>query len=208
MPDQREVWDAVGEDWHKFRQHTVNEARDFLNNKKGLVLDLACGSGRNFIDIKGKIIGVDFSERMLKFAKNNAKSNMLDIDLVNADAIHLPFKDNAFDSILFSNSFHCIKWNKRKSALDEIKRVAKDKADIFISVWNRDQPRFADSKKEAYISWTVKGKTYQRYYYLYSEDELESLLKKYFKNVKVFGSREKAFKKYPKNIIAIARVAK
>lgn len=206
--NQREVWNIVGEDWHKFRQHPVNEARDFLINKKGFVLDLACGSGRNFIDIKGKITGADFSERMLGFARKNMKAKSLDIDLVNADAVRLPFKENSFDAVLFCSALQSIKWNIRKDALKEIKRVAKNRADIFISVWNRDQPRFANVKKESFIPWKSKGKVYQRYYYLYSKDELESLLKKYLSNVNVFGSAEKAFRKYPKNLIATGKVRK
>ena len=205
---QKEVWDNVGEEWHKYRQHPVNEAMDFLKNKKGLVLDLACGSGRNFIKMEGKLIGTDFSERMLGFARKNAKKNQLDVILVKADALDLPFADDTFDAILFSSALHTIKWNRRKKVLEEVRRVSKDGAGVYISVWNRDQPRFARADKESCIPWTVKGRTYKRYYYLYSNDELESLLKKYFKGVKVFGSSERAFKKYPKNIIALARVAK
>lgn len=208
MMDQRKVWDSVGEDWHKYRQHPANEALDFLKNKKGLVLDIACGSGRDFADISGIIIGADFSSRMLGFARSNLKKENKIADLVQADALELPFKDDAFDSILFASSFHCIKWNKRQQALDEIRRVAKNKADIFISAWNRDQPRFAGAKKESYIPWKSKGKTYKRYYYLYTKDELESLMKKYFSGVKVFGSREKAFGKYSKNLVAVMKVKK
>lgn len=205
---QRDVWNAVGEDWHKFRQHPVNEARDFLKSKRGLVLDLACGSGRNFMDMAGKIIGADFSERMLGFAKRNAKAKNLQVPLVAADVLELPFKDDSFDAVLFCSAFQSIKWNKRKEALAEIRRVSKDGAGIFISVWNRDQPRFAGARRESFIPWKSKGKVYQRYYYLYSKEELEALLKKSFKNVKVFGSEEKAFGEYSKNLIATAKVKK
>lgn len=206
--DQREVWDNVGEDWHKFRQHPVSEAMDFLKNKRGLVLDLACGSGRNFMDVEGKIIGTDFSERMLRSAKKNAASKNLDIDLVNADALTLPFKNDIFDAVLFCSAFQSIKWNRRNEALREISRVSKKGAELFISVWNRDQPRFAKAKRESFVPWKSKSRTYQRYYYLYSKEELEALLKKFFKNVKVFGSADKAFGKYSKNIVATGRARK
>lgn len=206
--EQKEVWDSLGEDWHKYRQHPVNEAVDFLKNKKGLLLDMACGSGRNFIKISGKIIGADFSGRMLRLAKNNIKKEKLDVGLVQSDILAMPFKDNSFDAVLCSGALHNIKWNYRNKALSELKRVSKNKADVFISVWNKDQPRFQKAKRESFIPWKSKGKVYQRYYYIYSKDELESLMKKYFKNVRVFGSAEKAFKRYPKNIIAIAKVSK
>ena len=206
--NQREVWDNIADDWNNYRKHPPKDSVKFLENKRGIILDLACGSGRNFIKINGIIIGLDFSTRMLRLSRNKIKNDTPSVFLAAGDAVHLPFKDNIFDNILFSNSFHCVKWNHREKVLREIKRVSKNGAQIYISVWNRDQPRFETSKKESYIEWTVKGKRYQRYYYLYSKDELEALMKKYFKNVKVFGGGEKAFKKYSKNIIAIAKVKK
>lgn len=206
--NQREVWDNIAENWNLKRKIRVTETVKFLENKKGLVLDLGCGSGRNFIPIDGKIIGVDFSQRMIKLASNRAKKDKLDVDLAVSDALELPFKDDSFDSVVMSSVLHCIKWNKRKKALSEMKRIAKDGAHIFISVWNKDQPKFAGHRKETLVGWNVKEKQYERYYYLYSKDELEALMKKYFKNVRVFGGQDKAFKKFPKNIIAIARVAK
>lgn len=206
--DQKEVWENIAEDWNKKRVNPVPDTIGFLKNKKGLILDSGCGSGRNFLNVDGLIIGTDFSEKMLRLARSRVKKENLNAVLIQSDVLNLPFKDNSFDSIFLSSILHCVKWNKRKKALEELKRVAKKGAYIFISVWNKDQPRFAHAKKESYVPWMSRGKTYQRYYYLYSKDELESLMKKYFKNVKVLYSKERAFKKYPKNIIALARVAK
>lgn len=206
--NQREVWDSIADEWNKYRQKPHKEVQEFLQNKKGLILDLACGSGRNFAKIDGTIIGVDFSARMARLAINKSKRTKINACSVQGDALGLPFKDGSFDAVLFANAFHNIKWNKRKDVLEEIVRVSKDGAQVFISVWNRDQTRFAHAQKELLIPWRSKGKTYWRYYCLYSKDELGSLLRKYFANVRVFGSKEKAFKKYPKNIIAVARVAK
>src|SRR3990167_561187 len=152
MPDQKEVWNSVGEEWHKYRQHPVSEATEFLKNKRGLILDLACGSGRNFVKIDGAIIGVDFSERMLRFARANITKNRYnDVFLVNANAEKLPFQDGVFDTVMLSASLHNIKYNRHRNVLEEINRVSKNKADIFISVWNRDQPRFANAERESYI---------------------------------------------------------
>ena len=209
MPDQREVWENIADEWNKYRKHPVKDSINFLENKKGLVLDLACGSGRNFTKIDGTIIGVDFSQHMLAFARKKVKKEKLDLPLIEGDALDLPFKDNTFDSILFANGFHTIKWNRAKKALSEMLRVSKDGASVFISVWNRDQPRFTHASRESYIPWKFKGRIYKRYYYLYSRDELTSLLgKNGFSSIRVYGGSEMAFKKFPKNIIAIARVAK
>ena len=206
--NQREVWDNIAGDWTKNRPNPFPDAVEFLKNKKGLVLDVGRGSGRNFVQIEGKFVGIDFSKRMLQLAENNAKKNNVKAYLATSDALELPFKSDSFDTVVISRTLHCVKWNKRKKFLEEIIRVGKNNAHVFVSVWNKDQPRFANLKKEVYVPWPVKGKEYKRYYYLYSKDELEALMKKFFKNVKVFWGKDKAFKKYPKNIIAIARVAK
>lgn len=205
--DQREVWDNIAEDWNKKRVNAVPDTASFLANKKGTILDLGCGSGRNFTKTDGTIIGADFSAKMLKLAKEKTSKDNLDISLVLSDALNLPFADDSFDSIVLSSVLHCIKWNRRKKVLGELKRVAKNGAPVFVSVWNKDQPRFAGAKKEAYVGWTVKGKTFQRYYYLYSKDELEAAMKKYFSNVRVFGSSEMA-SGYPKNLVATGKVRK
>ena len=205
--DQCDVWNNIAEDWHKFRETPIREAAEFLANKKGLILDIGCGSGRNFARISGTIIGADFSERMLRFASTNARKSGMQIPLVISDATELPFADDSFDSVICAATLHCIKYNKHGRVLTEIVRVAKKGAPVFVSVWNRDQPRFAGAKRESYIPWK-SGLTYQRYYYLYSNDELEAAMKKHFTSVRVFGGADKAFKRYSKNIIAVARVAK
>ena len=206
--NQREVWENIARDWNDYRKVPPEEAAEFIANKSGLLLDLGCGSGRNFIQTDAAVIGADFSYNMLRFARKNAKERGLDVHLAVSDAIALPFKDDSFDAILAFNLLPSVKFNMHKKVLEEIKRVSKNGSAIFISAWNKDQPRFAGKKRESFIPWKTGGKEYQRYYYLYSKDEFQSLLKKHFKNVKVFYGREKAFKKYSKNIIAVARVAK
>ena len=200
--DQREVWNNISTDWREFRENPPAEVKEFLASKDGLVLDLACGSGRNFLN--ERMIGLDFSEKMLHYARKNSKT----IPLVMGNAESLPFADNSFDSIIFVASLHCIKYNKQDKVLSEVKRVAKDGASIFISVWNKDQPRFAKAKKESFVPWKSHGKIYKRYYYLYTADELEATMKKYFSGVKVFGSAARAEGRYPKDLMATAKVRK
>lgn len=73
------------------------KAAESLDLKKGdIVLDLACGTGLNFLYLEeiigkqGKIVGFDYSEEMLIAAKNNAdKNNWKNIELVQGDAAKL-----------------------------------------------------------------------------------------------------------------------
>lgn len=67
------------------------------------VLDCATGTGDLAIEFKkavgetGKVMGTDFCEDMLELAPPKAKKAGLDIAFQTADAMNLPFTDDAFD---------------------------------------------------------------------------------------------------------------
>jgi ubiquinone/menaquinone biosynthesis C-methylase UbiE len=194
---QKEVWDNLADEWHKYRQKPPEEVESFLKNKKGMILDLGCGSGRNISTAKN-IVGIDFSEKMIKIAQKN-KGGLL----VVGDLRYLPFKQDTFDYAICVASLHSIK-NGRKKSLEEMKRVMKKDSEAIITVWNRDQPRF--NKKEHYVPWKHNGKKYMRYYYLFSQKELEKTIKGAgFDIINISGSLNKVFNLFPRNIIAIVR---
>lgn len=173
--EQEKIWDEIAEPWKKFRDTIFPEVEDFLKDKKGKILDLGCGSGRNFAAIKGEIYGVDFSQKMLDLAKRDFP----DAHLTKVSADKLPFVDNFFDVAIFVAALHCIdSAKKREESLRELFRVLKPKAQAFVTVWSRNQERVRNKPKEAQIPWTVDGKKYFRYYYIYSQEELKELLEK------------------------------
>lgn len=177
---QEEVWNKISNKWNKYRKKPVKPAFEFLKNKKGKILDLGCGSGRNFIKSDDKTIyGVDFSKEMLKFANKNAQKNKINVKLTHASAEKLPFQDNFFDNSLYIATLHCIETHeKRKKSLQELFRVLKKGGKALIIVWSRNQKRIKNKPKETLIPWTVDEKKYSRYYYIYEQDELKQLLKK------------------------------
>ena len=61
-----------------------------------------------------------------------------------------------------------------------------------IAVWNIDAPRFRNKEKQVYLPWKgAKGKTFDRYYYLYDQYELKHQLKSVgFKIVKQIKDKE------------------
>ena len=96
-----------------------------LNIKpKSMVLDLCCGTG-DFSRIIGKIrpdafvIGLDFSEQMVK----NAKIKNPNKTFLKADATDLPFKDEEFDYVTVGFGLRNIQ--DRTKALSEAYRVLK-----------------------------------------------------------------------------------
>ncbi len=77
------------------------------------VLDLGCGAGLDSllaarrVGPKGKVIGVDFSESMLKRAQQaSAQLGLRNVEFQQAGAEGLPFEDGSFDAALVNGIFN------------------------------------------------------------------------------------------------------
>lgn len=180
MKNQEEVWDNIAEEWNKVKRKQYPDFKEFIKNKKGKILDLGCGSGRNLINKKNlEFYEVDFSKNMLKFAKEKSKKENINAKFFISDLTELPFQKNFFDTAIFISVLHCINSNqKREQSLKELYRVLKPKAQVMISVWSRNNRRIKNKPKQSMIPWTVNNKKYFRYYYIYDKQELQALLKK------------------------------
>lgn len=177
MNNQEEIWNAIAKPWSEFRLKPIDEVVEFLRDKRGKILDLGCGNGKHFPYINGEVYGVDFSENMLEFAKQMSDKNELNTNLTKSNAWNLPFQSDFFDAAIFVAVLHCIASSeKREKALKELFRVLKSGAEAFITVWDKNQERFANSEKESLIPWNYEGKRYMRYYYLYEKEEFLKLL--------------------------------
>jgi tRNA (uracil-5-)-methyltransferase TRM9 len=205
MESQKNIWDKVAFPWKDFRKKPVEEVINFIGSKKGKILDLGCGSGRNFVKMDGVIYGVDFSENMLKYAKSLAKERDIKVKLTKSRVENLPFKDNFFDAAIFVATLHCIpKEKERKKALQELYRVLKKEKEAIITVWDKNQEKFKNSEKEVLLPWEKNGKEYKRYYYLYEKEEIKDLVKSVgFKIKKVMDWENPEFFYSKKNIILI-----
>jgi ubiquinone/menaquinone biosynthesis C-methylase UbiE len=190
--NQEDVWDEIAKKWKQYRVNPINEIKEFLKDKKGKVLDLGCGSGRNFIERKGlKFYGIDFSKNMVKIAGKRGYEKVL-----KSNAWEIKFPYNFFDYAIYISVLHCIpsKENREKS-LAELARVLKPKARALISVWDKEQEKFKDKGKEIYLKWGFndgKEESYvERYYKLYTKEEIIKLLKKHFKIIKILEKNTK-----------------
>nr|MDO8080244.1 class I SAM-dependent methyltransferase [Candidatus Freyarchaeota archaeon] len=65
--------------------------------KRDLILDAGCGTGMLLekIPSKHRAVGVDFSKKMIRIAKNKVR----DSNFIQADLNNLPFKDNTFSKV-------------------------------------------------------------------------------------------------------------
>ena len=173
---QKQVWNNIASEWYEFKINPSEKVLNFLKGKKGKILDLGSGAGRHLRKIPdGKIYLVDFSEKMIKLAKERAKEKKIDAEFSVAEIGKLPFENNFFDSAIAIAVFHCIKPKEQEKAVKELFRVLKPKAKALIAVWNKNSKKFKNAKKERYVKWRDKG---ERYYYLFDAREIYDLFKK------------------------------
>jgi tRNA (uracil-5-)-methyltransferase TRM9 len=180
IQSQEQIWNKIAAKWNKFREIPSPSVEGFLKDKKGKILDLGCGSGRNFsaFQKKSEIYAVDFSKKMLDYAKLKAKKLKLKVKFTKSESNKLKFQDNFFYSAICIALLHCIdKKSKRQETIKELFRVLKPKAKALISVWGRNSPRLRNKPKECYVSWSIKDEKQERYTYIYDKEELEQELK-------------------------------
>jgi len=181
-PEQEQVWDSIAKPWNKYVVKKIPIVEEFLENKKGKVVDLGCGDGRNMISGSFEYWGVDFSGESLKHVEKRAKKEGLKVKVFKSKVDELPseFREEMFDCGLFIATLHCLESKgERKNALKEFYRVLKPDAEALISVWNSGDKRFdsVDNQGDIYMSWLEGGKPYMRHYYLYGKSEFLNLLK-------------------------------
>jgi len=128
------------------------------------ILDLCCGTG----DItnllyhkyhKAVITGVDFSEEMLRIARDKNKK----LKFEQANCLNLPYPDNSFD--LITMSFGLRNTENYDKALDEINRVLKPEG-IFVHLDFGNASEIADKIFNKIIELVATFQAEENYIYL------------------------------------------
>ncbi len=97
------------------------------------VLDLGIGTGvsLNYYPNRGKIVGIDLSDGMLRQCRKKIAERGLDHAMVfQADAMRLPFADDSFDHVFISHVISVV--SDPFKLIQEAQRVAKPGARIVI----------------------------------------------------------------------------
>lgn len=134
---------------------------------QGKVLDVGCGSGRDYQLLQGKYdyTGVDYSTGLLTVAKQKFPKAIF----VEGDILNLPFEENAFDGFWAVASLLHIPKEKITRALGEIKRVVKKDGVGFIALKKGEGEKMvADDGDEQD----------QRFFAYWQKDEFENVLQK------------------------------
>jgi len=110
--------------------------REMLPSKRGWFLDLGCGYGRllpTYLDEKRKIVMVDYALNHLEIAAK--EYNNQDIHLIAADACHLPFQSDVFESGVCIRLMHHI--SSAENFMKEIARVFRPGSTLILNYMNK-----------------------------------------------------------------------
>ncbi|MCD6243751.1 MAG: class I SAM-dependent methyltransferase [Candidatus Korarchaeota archaeon] len=184
MEDIAEIYDAIAKGFDHTRGRPWPEV-DLVEESP--VLDLGCGNARHasYLEKRGfEVVCADISWRMLEVAANKFKG-----ERVQCDAARLPFRDGSFATVLYLATLHHLPSREdRLRSLIEIRRVLREGGKAIISVWALFQPRFFSKLPkmlfsllkgrefgDVYVPWRTRGRTYMRYYHLFTKNELLKL---------------------------------
>lgn len=121
-----------------------------------LVLDLAGGYGRvapHLMENNNTVVLADLSLHSLRLAKKTIQRSNLHI--VCMDFLHLPFIDNVFDGVWFTQAFEYVPPDKREDFLRVLKRILKGGGFVFVNVAKvlNECSRFSYLKN--YVYWRL-----------------------------------------------------
>ena len=186
----KNIYEAIASEFSDKRYNKWDWIDEFINSfpNNSTMLDIGCGNGRNMLNTKHCFFGIDNCEQFVKISLKRK------LQVILSDMTSLPFMNNYFDGIISIASFHHLSTTERReNALAEMKRVLKPNGRLLLSIWSINQ---SHNKKlhnkfvygDNIIPWkdskgNIKG---NRYYYIFQEDEIYCLLKKYFKIEKYF----------------------
>ena len=159
-------------------------------NKKWL-LDIGCGTAPMISLLKEKYpskkyTGIDLTPRMIEVAKSK---NLDNAEFIVGDAENLPFKDNSFDIIINSQSFH--HYPNPQSFFNEVSRVLKPNGKLILR----------DNTSAKWVLWIINNIELP-HVKAHSLDEIREYCK--ISNLKV----EKLEHRFPHRLHLVARKEK
>ena len=176
----KNIYNRIAKQFDSTRYRPWTCVEKFLGDldNQSLVGDIGCGNGKNMLFEKNDLNfkGCDFSNQLVQLGC--AKG----LDIVYGNILDIPYPNNYFDNIICIAVLHHIsKEEDRIKAINELIRVTKPGGRILILVWAMKQDpdsKIKFGKQDIYLDWKDKHKNIlgQRYYHIFIENELESLM--------------------------------
>jgi ubiquinone/menaquinone biosynthesis C-methylase UbiE len=159
----------------EFIEETDSDSDSQNSDKKKSVLDVGCGNGRNMMGYKNsEVYGIDNCSRFIQICRNKG------LHVTFANMCHIPYPTHYFSHLMCIAAFHHLATpERRRQSLIEMRRITKPGGTMLLSVWSIRQPersktRFAKTG-DTIVPWNKFGKVYERYYYIFEEDEIYAL---------------------------------
>lgn len=195
----------VRDQYHKLEWDTTQIFLKKHLPKKGLILDAGAGPGRYTVDLAKKgydVVLLDYSKGNVELAKikvKEAKQEKKVKDFIQGTIVNLSkFKDNSFDAVIcLGGPLSHVEKKDRQKAVNELIRVAKKGAPVFVSVMGKYAillsaiKRWPDEVKDTVnfkrlsedgddFNWgsASSNGTKKSYCHFFTVDELESLFPK------------------------------
>lgn len=174
----------------------INKYLQYKDN----ILDIGCGAGRVSFGLYdngyNNVTGIDMCNEMVMVASNIAEQKKCNIKFKTCDASCMPFKDEEFDSAIFSfNGLVLIpKRENRYTVVKEINRVLKQNG-VFIFttddrridkqyryLWKKELSKWKDSIQDKrtidFGDWVFDTKDGEIYFYFPNKEEVVEMLNK------------------------------
>lgn len=192
----RATYERIAEPFAASREEPWPEVLSFTTSlpMEARVLDLGCGNGRHARALAAaghRVVAMDFARNLLSIGRRGSRGRVwgTSIQWVQGEATAVPLRDDSVDACVCVAVLHHLPTRReRVRALQEIRRVLVDGGQVFLSVWALDQPRFRkvvearqllppEARGDVEVPWTLPdGIVLPRYYHLFQEGELESLI--------------------------------
>jgi len=190
--DLRETYNRIAEDWHKDHKQNnwwVEGTNKFVSLLKpnSLVLDAGCGAGtesKYLIDKGLKIVGIDFSDKLIEIAKREAPTgNFFVMDINEADKL-----TEKFDGIFMQAVLLHIPKKDAEKTINKLLGVLKPGGYLYIAV----KEKKIGGADEEIKTENDYGYPYKRFFSQFTLGEIKNLIKKTgleisYENVTPFG---------------------
>lgn len=186
------VYEAIAPHFSSTRHKPWPRVAAFLERQPAgsVGVDVGCGNGKYLgVNRSLHVLGSDRSAALVGLAREKGTQGQHDGELCVADGLALPYRRGAVDFALCIAVIHHLSTRARRrdalAALLECVRPAEGK--VLVYVWALEQSSTSrrqwgeESDQDTLVPWVMRGPkghpnagaTYQRYYHLYREGELE-----------------------------------